>query len=150
VSRAIASTADEAGWQVRVHNLMRSGLGVEEIAVELGCPACDVREEAELLRAQGRLDAMYGVAPAAAPPAKDIDAQWRADREAGREGDWMDAAMEDLGWAGVAKAQMKAKGLTRATKACLRCGAKVRLELLGPRRHLRAACPTPRCMRIME
>jgi hypothetical protein len=42
-------------WRIRVRHLMRSGLGVEEIAVTMGCMADDVRLERDRLE---RLDAL--------------------------------------------------------------------------------------------
>lgn len=49
-------------WQRRVRKLMRTGLGTEDIAVELGCPLKDVEAERDILRAEGRLDALYACA----------------------------------------------------------------------------------------
>ena len=46
-------------WHRRVHALMREGLGVEDIAVEIGCPVRFVRTEADILRATGALDELY-------------------------------------------------------------------------------------------
>jgi hypothetical protein len=46
-------------WQRQVHRLMARGLGVEDIAVTLRCPVAHVRAEADILRAEGRLDALY-------------------------------------------------------------------------------------------
>lgn len=44
-----------SAWQVRVRNLLSSGLGVEDIAIELNCAVEDVRREVSILRAEGCL-----------------------------------------------------------------------------------------------
>lgn len=51
-------------WQGAVHNLMREGYGVEDIDVRLRadgfhCTLAAVRAEAQILREEGRLDALY-------------------------------------------------------------------------------------------
>jgi hypothetical protein len=46
-------------WRIRVRHLMRSGLGVEDIAVELRCMADDVRLERDRLERLDALDRLY-------------------------------------------------------------------------------------------
>ena len=46
-------------FSARVQGQMRLGYGVEDIAVKLGCPAAEVRREADLLRRLGSLDDLY-------------------------------------------------------------------------------------------
>ncbi len=46
-------------WQAQVHHAMRDGYGYEDIAVRLDCPLPAVEAERDILRAEGRLDALY-------------------------------------------------------------------------------------------
>lgn len=42
-------------WMVRVRDLLGQGLGVEDIAIRMGCSADDIRREIEIYRQEGRL-----------------------------------------------------------------------------------------------
>jgi hypothetical protein len=42
-------------WMVKVRDLLGQGLGVEDIAIRLGCSAEDIRREIEIYREEGRL-----------------------------------------------------------------------------------------------
>ena len=48
-------------WQTTVRNLLRDGLGVEDIAVKLECEVAAVRREVKILRDEGRLMGVLGV-----------------------------------------------------------------------------------------
>lgn len=50
---------DNSIWIMRVHNLLRAGFGVEDIAVKLGCSVKGVRAEVRILRAEGVFKEWY-------------------------------------------------------------------------------------------
>lgn len=143
---------DEDAEALAMHNLMRAGFGFEDIAHKLGIELGLVMEEVELLRAEGRLDALYtgrlAEEVAASTPA--IAAPVEPPRPAERRAAFLQRAAEALAFAMKAKGQMRAKGLTRARKACPRCGGIVHLALVGGRGHVHAACETPSCLRVTE
>ena len=55
---------DKAGqneeWQSKVKTLLLDGLGVDDIALKLGCKVEDVRDEFGILRASGEMKKMFG------------------------------------------------------------------------------------------
>lgn len=57
--RAPGESGDDIDWSCAIHTLMRLGYGYDDIAVKLGLDPSIVREEADLLAAEGRLDALY-------------------------------------------------------------------------------------------
>ena len=64
--------------------------------------------------------------------------------------DWMGAALADAALAGRVKAAMKRKGKRRAWTKCPRCGGRIIAHLAGPRDHIRMACVSVGCVRVME
>lgn len=49
-------------WNESVHDLLRQGFGVEDIAIRIGCTAERVRREVNNLRQTGRLREVLGLA----------------------------------------------------------------------------------------
>ncbi len=48
-------------WNESVHDLLRQGFGVEDIAIRIGCTAERVRREVNNLRQTGRLRDVLGL-----------------------------------------------------------------------------------------
>lgn len=148
----LRQATDEEALQLAIHNLMRAGFGTEDIAHKLGCALALVEEERDLLRAEGRLDALYTgrLAEPVEVTAPGIMQPVVARSPEERRAAFLRRIAQDLAWVLKAKAQMRAKGLSSARKQCPHCGGMVRLALSGSRNHVHAACETPSCFSVIE
>jgi len=48
------------------------------------------------------------------------------------------------------KRAMLAEGRERGSFTCPKCGCEATAALVGKKKHVRAACPTADCLRMME